>query len=157
MRHEHGGFRHQLAGLENIENTFVAILAVAQDFYLTSVYQQAIAGLVAFIEQNLPRTGVLSQSVTAQMLDDLDGQTLQETVASQQFKQSWTRAGHVDFCHWGAGMKMGEFLFDNSSHYTNLHAIYLSRVSSLGCISGKKWPFRQRAAGYSLPCAWTSL
>src|SRR5690606_20640161 len=101
MRHEHGGFRYQLAGLENIENTFVAILAVAQDFYLTSVHQQAIAGLGAFIEQNLPRAGVLSQSVTAQMLDDLDGQTLQETVASQQFKQSWTRAGHVDFCHWG--------------------------------------------------------
>src|SRR5690606_32390702 len=107
--------------------------------------------------QNLPGAGVLSQSVTAQMLDDLDGQTLQEAVAGQQFKQSWTRAGHVDFCHWGAGMKMGEFPFDNSSHYTNLHAIYLSRVSLLGCISGKNCPFRERAAGSRQPCVWASL
>src|SRR5690606_20640162 len=71
------------------------------------------------------------------------------------------KAGHepgmLTFVIGGAGMKMGEFPFDNSSHYTNLHAIYLSRVLPLGCISGKKCPFRQRAAGYSQPCAWTSL
>ncbi|MCY1543886.1 hypothetical protein D9M68_797250 [compost metagenome] len=118
MGHEHGRFGDQLAGFENAEHAFIAIVAVAHDFGLSAFDQQIVESLVAFSEQDLPRFGAQGAGAAQQAGNHFRKQSrrqvLQQRVPGQQGCRGWP--GQIDICHSGSFNVNGRILNDNNSY-----------------------------------------